>query len=268
MKYQLMTAKGQPNGFAGLDGAGLVPSAQLPSSGGGVTDHGALTGLTDDDHAQYALADGTRGTFEVAGAVAAHEAASDPHVGYQRESEKASANGYASLDANTRVPSAQLGTGTPDATTFLRGDQAWAVPAGGGAGQCEVSIFAPTAAVALTNQANAEQFLTNGSHVIRKADLTSYTQVRLLVRVTTGSASANNPRIYLEYFTSFSTTVSNYLAIGASAVNCSLTAAGLIDSGWINLVAGAKADVFLAVLQNGGNASADPALSWVAAQFK
>ena len=32
-------------------------------AGGGVTDHGALTGLGDDDHTQYALADGTRGNF-------------------------------------------------------------------------------------------------------------------------------------------------------------------------------------------------------------
>src|SRR6056297_3038622 len=31
--------------------------------GGGVTDHGALTGLADDDHTQYALADGTRGSI-------------------------------------------------------------------------------------------------------------------------------------------------------------------------------------------------------------
>ena len=30
------------------------------ASGGGVTDHGALTGLDDDDHTQYLLADGTR----------------------------------------------------------------------------------------------------------------------------------------------------------------------------------------------------------------
>lgn len=29
--------------------------------GGGVTDHGALTGLGDDDHAQYILVDGSRG---------------------------------------------------------------------------------------------------------------------------------------------------------------------------------------------------------------
>lgn len=32
-----------------------------PPGGGGVTDHGVLTGLTDDDHSQYSLADGTRG---------------------------------------------------------------------------------------------------------------------------------------------------------------------------------------------------------------
>ena len=32
----------------------------LPSGGGGVTDHGALTGLGDDDHTQYLLVDGSR----------------------------------------------------------------------------------------------------------------------------------------------------------------------------------------------------------------
>ena len=174
MKYQLMTAKGQPNGFAGLDSNGLVPSAQLPQTGGEV----------------------------------------------------------------------------------------------GGVSPIEVTFIAPTAALALTNQANAEQFLGNGTLFLRKADLTSYTQVRLLARVTTVSGSVNSPRVYLEYHTAFSTTVSDYSAIGASAVNCPLTALGIIDSGWINLVAGAKADRFLAVLQNGGNAAADPALSWVAAQFK
>jgi hypothetical protein len=33
----------------------------LPSGGGGVTDHGALTGLTDDDHTQYARLNGRSG---------------------------------------------------------------------------------------------------------------------------------------------------------------------------------------------------------------
>ena len=69
------------------------------AASGGVTDHGALTGLGDDDHLQYQL-----------------------------RSEKAAASGYASLDGSTLVPRAQLGTGTPDSTVFLRGDASWTAP--------------------------------------------------------------------------------------------------------------------------------------------
>lgn len=63
-----------------------------PSSpGGGVTDHGALTGRGDDDHAQYHNDDrgdarysllGHGHSYEAAGAVAAHAGASDPHSQY------------------------------------------------------------------------------------------------------------------------------------------------------------------------------------------
>lgn len=38
----------------------------------------------------------------------AHEAAADPHSGYQKESEKGVANGYASLDAGALLPASQL----------------------------------------------------------------------------------------------------------------------------------------------------------------
>ncbi|MGD1941865.1 MAG: hypothetical protein ACFB0G_11185 [Leptolyngbyaceae cyanobacterium] len=58
-----------------------LPAALSVSSGeggdngnSGTSDHGALTGLGDDDHPQYALSDGTRGSFEAAGAVAALQA--------------------------------------------------------------------------------------------------------------------------------------------------------------------------------------------------
>lgn len=70
-----------------------------------ITDHGALSGLEDDDHTQYQL-----------------------------RSEKSAADGYASLDTSSLVPTAELGTGTASSTTFLRGDQTWAVPEGGGGG--------------------------------------------------------------------------------------------------------------------------------------
>lgn len=176
----------------------------------------------------------------------------------------------ADIDSGT-LATARLGSGTANSSTFLRGDQTWATPSGGGGGSGQLTLpFHCNAAanVVLTNQANAEQFFGNSDRNIQKVDLTSYTQVRLLARVVTASASVNSPRLYVEYHTSFTTTVGTYSAIGASAVNCSLSAAGYVDSGWINLVAGAKADVFVTVLQNGGNAAADPALGPVVVQFK
>lgn len=45
---------------------------------------------------------------EVSAAITTHEAAADPHAQYQKESEKGAASGYASLDASTKVPLAQL----------------------------------------------------------------------------------------------------------------------------------------------------------------
>jgi len=57
-----------------VNDAGDTITIEASGGGGGVTDHGALTGLADDDHTQYALADGTRGTFEAAGAVSTHAA--------------------------------------------------------------------------------------------------------------------------------------------------------------------------------------------------
>lgn len=54
--YVPATALGQPNGVATLGPDGILVASQRPASSGGpgVSDHGALTGLTpDDDHPQY-----------------------------------------------------------------------------------------------------------------------------------------------------------------------------------------------------------------------
>jgi hypothetical protein len=54
--------------------------------------------------------------------------------GKENTANRGTANGYAELDAGALVPVGELGTGVPDNTKFLRGDQVWAVPSGGGGG--------------------------------------------------------------------------------------------------------------------------------------
>lgn len=65
-----------------------------------------------DDHeadpTAHAAAIATAAVAAANAAVATHAGAADPHTGYQKESEKAAANGYASLDAGTQVPIAQI----------------------------------------------------------------------------------------------------------------------------------------------------------------
>lgn len=144
---RIRSLRGVAYGFATLGADGKVPEAQLPDGGGGgpaewgeidgdlgdqadlvaalatkaATSHGHV--IADTTGLQTAL-DGKASTshhhdasYEALGAVATHAAAADPHTGYQRESEKGQANGYASLGAGATVPTAQL----PAATTSAIG---------------------------------------------------------------------------------------------------------------------------------------------------
>jgi hypothetical protein len=92
-------------------GVTWTPDTTGGGGGGGVTDHGALTGLADDDHTQYALADGSRGTFEVAGAVATHAGLADPHPTYLTAAEGAAA--YDAIGAASAAVATHVGLGDP-----------------------------------------------------------------------------------------------------------------------------------------------------------
>ena len=58
-----------------------IRSMARVGAGTAVSDHGGLTGLADDDHVQYALADGTRGSFDAAGAAASVQTNLTTHEG-------------------------------------------------------------------------------------------------------------------------------------------------------------------------------------------
>lgn len=96
----------------------------VAESGGGVTDHGALTGLADDDHPQYAT------NTEFDDHSARHESGGADAI---------KLDDLATPDDNTdlNVSTSRHGL-TPklpnDSTKYLDGTGAWSVPAGGGGG--------------------------------------------------------------------------------------------------------------------------------------
>lgn len=168
--------------------------------------------------------------------------------------------------AGTYEPAIAAGT----EAQYWRGDKTWqTLPAGGGgSGQAVVNFHSDGGAnCTLTNQANSEQYLGNSARNEVQFDGTNFTQVRLVAYVVTASVSVNSPRLYPQYWNS-----SAWTTIGAgttaSGEATALTPTGIKVTSWIDLPAGAKADVRFRIAQNGGDGAADPALGNVSLQFK
>ena len=125
-----------------------------------VSDHGALTGLADDDHPQYhtdargdarysplghehtiaAASETTQGIVELA-TIAETTTGTDKTRAVTPAGVKALADTKAAASHKHAVTDLTA-TGTRDATTYLRGDNTWATPAGGG-------VLVPDSAVSL-----------------------------------------------------------------------------------------------------------------------
>lgn len=129
--------------------------ADETGGGGGVTDHGALTGLSDDDHTQYALADGSRGSFATTAqgsladtavqpvAIANFETTTELNSRDTANRDRANHTGSQAISTVTNLQTTLDGkaasshthhvndmtaTGTKSSSTYLRGDNTWATP--------------------------------------------------------------------------------------------------------------------------------------------
>jgi hypothetical protein len=121
----------------------------------------------------------------------------------------------------------------------------------------------------LNNMASALQFFNNQTAYITRADLNRYKRVRLHVQ-RGGTSGAANSRIILRYrrwIDGFSTTTTSYSDFNTE---CSVLISGtntFLSTSWINLPVNAQEDVYLALMQQGGDGSADPVIGGVYAEF-
>ena len=191
--------------------------------------------------------------------------AARPYGGIHGAQGPAGNNGADGADGNdgAQGPRGDPGANGNDGAPGPQGPQG---PAG--ASMLCVPLVADSAAITLTNMALALNFFNASHRFALKADLTNFTQVRLIVNKQ-GTAGAAASKIILRYITAFNTTPANWLDIGTSEVNCAINVQNtVLASAWINLAASAKADVFICPLMSGGDGALDPVVGSISAQFK
>ena len=119
----------------------------------------------------------------------------------------------------------------------------------------------------LSSMASALQFFNNQTAYIVRADLTGYRRVRLHV-LKGGTAGAATAVIRLRYSTTFTTTAASYSEIGTTAVSVSISGTNTyLTTSWIDLATLARGDVYVALMQEGGNGSTSPIVGNIAAEF-
>lgn len=131
--------------------------------------------------------------------------------------------------------------------TFIADQVAWAVPA-------------------------SAAFFAGQARTRTVADLSRYTQARIVANVGS-TAPVDGTIMFVRYYTSESTTFSDYLPMGAASADVSVTLTATSNKAsagsWINLVAGAKADnLYLTIGGSDGNGSTSVAFGIIRVDFR
>jgi hypothetical protein len=101
--------EGSGTSFARNDHSHAITANVAASADAAAGTVGTSAALARADH-QHPYPTAANVGAEPSGTVATHAGAADPHTVYQLEADKGAANGYASLDASTKVPVAQIPT--------------------------------------------------------------------------------------------------------------------------------------------------------------
>lgn len=117
-----------------------------------------------------------------------------------------------------------------------------------------------------TNQPAALTEFLNNQNFRNRCDLTGTTQVRLKACLTAVAAAANT-----ELRAEYSADGTNFYALGTSASTPAVvvgSAVGTKIGAWVDVAAGAKADVWLRIMGINGNATADPNFNKIILEFR
>jgi hypothetical protein len=171
------------------------------------------------------------------------------------------------------IPIANLATGTPDGTKFIRDDGTLVAPTSGGsvnAAVMEVDFLSANRSATTEQTAQwlnmpaATTELFGNTARRTKLDLTYATHYRIVVdQVTAGFSTAD---FNLQYSTDNVTyAAADTAAAGEVAVGAGT---GLKVGSWAALVTGAKADIYLRIVGKQGDGIVDPVWRQIRVQFK
>lgn len=130
-----------------------------------------------------------------------------------------------------------------------------------------IVLVASSAAITWTDQPSALTELSGSNRARTKFDLSDCTQARLVARCGNAATGAT---LAAQYSTDQSTWAYLDGSSGPSVPFDQVLAAGTGTpaSSWVNLAAGAKADVYLRIVGAGGDGAVDPVYSNVAIQVR
>lgn len=133
---------------------------------------------------------------------------------------RGAASGVASLDSGSRVPTAQLGSGTASAAKYLRGDSAWSQPA-----WSELSGTPTTlAGYGITDAVGTARTITAGTGLTGGGDLSANRTLAVSYGTTAGTACQGNDSRLSDARTPAAHVLADTSGLGSGHTSSGLTA--------------------------------------------